>query len=175
MDISITKHAVDRYRERVDATQSASAVLLMLIQKSKTAKKLKTRTRGGQEQWVAGDTVFICKNDPCCGLVAVTVGRYEEDCETDWIATEAELDRQHWEARMAKILEDEKQAAAIEAKRSAEIAVLLEGIAQRDNRIQLMRQAGNCTQLNKLLKRQEKSEKKLRELRDKTGKESADS
>lgn len=82
MRILITRHAAERYRKRVDDSLSVPDTIRMLSKRAATAQKLPTRTNNGQLQYVADDTLFVVKNDPEVGLVAVTIGRFER-CEVD--------------------------------------------------------------------------------------------
>lgn len=164
MNIFITQHAVDRYRTRVDPTKSAVATMRTLIQLSKTARKLPMRTLGGQEQWIAEDTVFICKVDPDGSRVAVTVGRYEEDDTVDQIAADAELDRQYWAAQRSAEAPQEAPPPVVSA---VEVEVLQIAMAQR-KKVILERLKHGAKETDKaitqLRRRQEKDETKLRGL-----------
>lgn len=166
MNIFITQHAAERYRTRVDPTLAAHAVMSLLIRRSQTARKLQTRTRGGQEQWVAEDVVFICKVDPDGSRVAVTIGRYEVDDTVDQVMADVELDRQYWAAQRAS--EEPVTAPAPPMVSDVEVEVLQVAMAQRRKVIQQRLQHGakeGEKAIAQLRRRQEKDEAKLRELR----------
>lgn len=76
----VTRHAAQRFVDRIEPSYSVDEALRILIDLSGRASLLQERTKMGQEQWVVDDIVFICKRDPRVtgdGLVAVTVARFE--------------------------------------------------------------------------------------------------
>lgn len=80
MKIVITKHAVDRYIERFGAYEDPRDIKHRLRKLAASASKLKDKTVAGQDQYVAGDVLFVVKVDRSTGeLIAVTIGRYEND------------------------------------------------------------------------------------------------
>lgn len=163
MNISITQHAVERYRERVDPTHSLIATKRMLILKAQLAHKLRERTRAGQELWVADDTVFVCKVDPDGSRVAVTAGRYEETVDPDQQAAEdAELDRQYWASQRAA--EPPMEPLPKQPLTAESIEILQDGIRQRNLVIQKRLLHGAKEEdkgVRQLRRRQEKAEAEL--------------
>lgn len=73
MNIHVTEHAVDRYRERVRPDLSRAGAEYVLRDVLKSSKPLKQRTKHGQLQYVMADGNRLIVKETPDGLVLVTI------------------------------------------------------------------------------------------------------
>lgn len=91
--IRITSHAVERYIARVEPGLAYDEAMHRLTEMAVHASRIRDRTHRGQELYVYGNVVFICKRDKgVTDPVAVTVGRWEPEPEPELAAPCTEVE-----------------------------------------------------------------------------------